>query len=151
MCCREGTGVCSREGTGQTEVHTPLLHLLCSYNYASYHLLSLPSFFPLSPSLPLSPPSFPPSFSPSAPSLPPSLFPLRYEKLAEQEELSSQQQRRRLFAELQQERDKMATQFQQRQRALEQEHAEMQVEREGGRTLTRNVDGWKRSQELEGK
>ena len=51
----------------------------------------------------------------------------RYEKLAEQEEVSSQQQRRRLFAELQAERDKMATQWEQQRRGVEQQQAELQV------------------------
>lgn len=36
----------------------------------------------------------------------------RYEKMAEQEELNYQQQRRRLFAEVAQEKEKMAEQFQ---------------------------------------
>lgn len=45
------------------------------------------------------------------------LYPLiRYEKLAEQEELSYQQQRRKLFAEVAQEKEKVADQFQ-RQKA----------------------------------
>lgn len=51
----------------------------------------------------------------------------RYEKLAEQEEMSSQQQKRRLFAELQLERDKMTAQWEQQRRELEQQQADSQV------------------------
>lgn len=51
----------------------------------------------------------------------------RYEKLAEQEEMSAQQQRRKLFAELQLERDKMAAQWEQQRRELEQQQADSQV------------------------
>ena len=36
---------------------------------------------------------------------------IRYEKMAEQEELNYQQQRRRLFAEVAQEKEKLADQF----------------------------------------
>ena len=51
----------------------------------------------------------------------------RYEKLAEQEEMSAQQQRRKLFAELQLERDKLAAQWEQQRRAMEQQQADSQV------------------------
>ena len=51
----------------------------------------------------------------------------RYEKLAEQEEMNAQQQRRRLFAELQTERDKMTTQWDQQKREMEQLQAASQV------------------------
>ena len=49
---------------------------------------------------------------------------VRYEKLAEQEEISAQQQRRRLFAELQAERDKMTAQWNQQNTELEQQKAD---------------------------
>ena len=51
----------------------------------------------------------------------------RYEKLAEQEEMTAQQQRRRLFAEVQQERDKMAAQWEQQRREMEQQLTDSQV------------------------
>ena len=52
-------------------------------------------------------------------------FSHRYEKLAEQEELGYQQQRRRLYAEVQQEKDRLAEQSHQQQAALEQTLREM--------------------------
>ena len=51
----------------------------------------------------------------------------RYEKLAEQEEMNSQQQRRRLFAELEQEREKMAAQWNLQRQQLEHQQVETQV------------------------
>ena len=59
----------------------------------------------------------------------------RYEKLAEQEEMNAQQQRRRLFAELQVERDKMAAQWDQQRREMDEQQAEAQV---GGRLMALN-------------
>ena len=54
----------------------------------------------------------------------------RFEKLAEQEELNYQQQRRRLYADVQQEKDKLATQFHQQKEHLEQRYREMQHEQD---------------------
>ena len=54
----------------------------------------------------------------------------RYEKLAEQEELNYQQQRRRLFGEVQQEKEKLASQFHQQKVNLEQQQREMEEEKE---------------------
>ena len=54
----------------------------------------------------------------------------RYEKLAEQEEVSYQQQRRKLFGEVQQEKEKLATQFHQQRQFLEQQQREMTEEKE---------------------
>ena len=54
----------------------------------------------------------------------------RFEKLAEQEELNYQQQRRRLYADVQQEKDKLATQFHQQKEHLEQRYRDMQHEQD---------------------
>ena len=53
----------------------------------------------------------------------------RYEKLAEQEEVNYQQQRRRLFGEVQQEKEKLAAQFHQQKITLEQQQREMEEEK----------------------
>lgn len=55
---------------------------------------------------------------------------LRYEKLAEQEELNYQQQRRKLFGEVQQEKEKLAAQFHQQKVTLEQQQREMEEEKQ---------------------
>ena len=52
---------------------------------------------------------------------------VRYERLAEQEEMNAQQQRRRLFAELEQERDKMAAHWNLQRSQLEQQQTEALV------------------------
>ena len=53
----------------------------------------------------------------------------RYEKLAEQEELSYQQQRRKLFGEVQQEKEKLAAQFHQQKVLLEQQQRQMEEDK----------------------
>ena len=51
----------------------------------------------------------------------------RYEKLAEQEELNYQQQRRRLFAEIEQEKERLAQQNLQERTQLDRELLESKV------------------------
>lgn len=53
------------------------------------------------------------------PHFPFSVFCRRYEKMAEQEELNYQQQRRRLFAEIAQEKEKMADQMHRQKKTLD--------------------------------
>lgn len=52
---------------------------------------------------------------------------LRYEKMAEHEEMANQQQRKRLYQEVQLEKERLASTFQQKQREMEQHFAGMEV------------------------
>ena len=47
--------------------------------------------------------------------------------MAEQEEMANQQQRKRLYQEVQLEKERLATSFQQKERELEQQYASKEV------------------------
>ena len=51
----------------------------------------------------------------------------RYEKIAEQEEMANQQQRKRLYQEVQLEKERLTSTFQQKQREMEQHFASIEV------------------------
>ena len=102
MCNGERGCLCSRERASQREVEQ-------IFNYSSEFTIIMYYF---------SPELFSPLFVCCV---------VRYERLAEQEEMNAQQQRRRLFAELEQERDKMAAHWNLQKSQLEQQQTEALV------------------------
>ena len=54
---------------------------------------------------------------------------IRYEKMAEQEEMANQQQRKRLYQEVQLKKERLSSTFQQKQKEMEQHFANMEVDK----------------------